>query len=134
MLFHTKVTTGRRLAVEGGREDAVLDGHPFRAAVHERVEAGSAPWSGDLRHLFRRELDRQDESICAKPEHLGGSVLVEDVECVVADDILSGARQLVEQAEVSGEKRHVELQPLVSRLAIFGSDDCWRSKAEANVS
>src|SRR4051812_23382460 len=134
MLFHAQVPTRRRLAIEGGREDAMLDRHAFRTAVHESVEACSAPRSGDLGHLFRRELDRQHESICAKPEHLGGSVLVEDVESIVADDILSGARQLVEQAEVAGEKRHVELEPLVSRLAILGSDDCWRPKAEANVS
>src|SRR5689334_22837803 len=96
VLLHAEIATGRWLAIESCREDTMLDGHPFRPAVHEGVETGSSPWSSDLRHLARRQLDGKHQPSRAESEHLSRSMLVEDIQCVVTNDILARPRELGE--------------------------------------
>ncbi|MDV7402578.1 hypothetical protein RZS08_64750, partial [Arthrospira platensis SPKY1] len=69
----------------------------------------------------------------AEVEQEGGRVLVECVECVVAGDVPSRARELVQQAEMAGVHRQRQRQPLLEPLAVLGAHDGGRAQPQRDA-
>ena len=130
VLLHAEVATGGDLAIEGGREHAMLQRHPLRPAIDKYLEAGALPWGRDLGQLFQRQLDRRDNARCAEAEDLGGGVLVEAVDRIVGHHVTSRAGQLRHQAQMPAYDGRSERQPLVEGLPFLRAHDGGGAEAE----
>jgi len=74
VLLHAEIATRRRNPIECRGEHAMLDGHAFRAAIQEHVEAAAIPRSHELCDLLGGELDGSDDAPRAESKELGRAV------------------------------------------------------------